>query len=79
MLSCKEITELATEYMEGSLPWRQRLGVRMHLWMCTHCRRYMDQMRKVVEVLKRLPSETAPPDILDKLLLRFREKGDKPA
>jgi len=79
MLSCKELTELATAYLEEDLTWRERLRVQTHLWMCKHCRRYMDQMRKVIGLLRRLPSEPIPPKLLETLLLQFRETLDKKA
>lgn len=79
MLSCKEITELATGYLEGDLTRRERLRVRLHLWMCGNCRRYLEQMRKVVAMLKRLPAEAAPAELFDTLLPHLREMRDKPA
>ena len=78
MLSCKELTELATDYLEKDLPWRERLRVQVHLSMCRHCRRYLDQMRKVIALLGRLPIEPVPPNLLEKLLPQFREMRDKP-
>jgi predicted anti-sigma-YlaC factor YlaD len=79
MLSCKELTELATDYLEKDLPWRERLRVQVHLSMCRHCRRYLDQMRKVIALLGRLPIEPVPPNLLEKLLPQFREVRDKHA
>lgn len=79
MLSCKELTELATDYLEGDLRWRDRLRVQAHLWMCRHCRKYLDQMRKVIGLLRRLPAEPAPPKLLENLLPQFRETRDKQA
>jgi len=79
MLRCKEITELATDYLEGDLAWHERLGVRLHLWMCANCRRYVDQMRKVVAMLRLLPAEAAPAELFDALLPHLREMRDKPA
>jgi predicted anti-sigma-YlaC factor YlaD len=77
MLSCKEITELATDYLENDLRRHERIRVQMHLWMCKHCQRYVKQMRKVVKLLNRLPKEPAPAERLDNLLARFRETHDK--
>lgn len=79
MLSCKEVTELATDYLEGDLAWRERVRVRLHLWMCRHCRRYLDQMRKVIELLERLPTEPIQSELLDKLLPQLGQTRDKPA
>ena len=79
MLSCKELTELATDYLEKDLPWHERLRVQVHLSMCRHCRRYLDQMCKVIALLRRLPIEPVPPNLLEKLLPQFREVRDKHA
>jgi predicted anti-sigma-YlaC factor YlaD len=78
MLSCKEVTELATDYLEGDLPRGKRLRVRVHLWMCRHCRGYLDQMHKVIGMLRRLPTEPVSPEVVEKLVLQFREARDKP-
>ncbi len=77
MLSCKELTELVTDYLEENLPWRERLRVKVHLWMCRHCQRYVDQMRKVVVLLRRFPTEPITPKLLETLLPQFRETLDK--
>lgn len=79
MLSCKEVTEIATDFLEENLPWRGRFGVQVHLWMCRYCRRYLDQMRKVVRLLKRLPREPVPSSLLEAILPQFQEKRDKHA
>ncbi|MGH7781564.1 MAG: anti-sigma factor family protein [Candidatus Binataceae bacterium] len=77
MLSCKELTELATDYLEKDLRWPDRLRVQIHLWMCKHCRRYLNQMRHVIGLLRRLPTEPAPADLVEELLPQFREARDK--
>jgi predicted anti-sigma-YlaC factor YlaD len=79
MLTCKELTEIATDYLEQDLSWGERLRVHVHLWMCRHCRRYLQQMRKVIALLRRLPKEPVPPNLLEKLLPQFREGRDKSA
>lgn len=75
MLSCKEVTELATAYMERDLSFWKRLEFRMHVAMCQHCRAFMDQVKKTVDVLSRLPREPAPPEARAELLRKFRERA----
>lgn len=58
MLTCRQVTEDADRYLEADLPWRRRLQVRLHLVMCRHCRRYVDQLARTVAMLRALP---APP------------------
>src|ERR1700722_4095206 len=52
MLKCRDVSELATDYMERALPWRQRLAVRLHLFLCDMCRAYIDQLRKTTALLR---------------------------
>lgn len=51
MLSCKDITEKANEYMDRELPFWSRLSVKFHLLMCVHCRRYVNQLKVTVQAL----------------------------
>ncbi len=45
MLSCKEAIRLASEALDRPLPFRARIGLRMHLLMCAGCRRVSRQMK----------------------------------
>ncbi len=37
MPSCHEVQTNLTEYLEGTLPWRRRLGIWLHLLLCRVC------------------------------------------
>lgn len=59
MLSCRELAHhLASDYTDGTLGWRQRLAVRMHLFICEDCRRFIRQLKLVRAVVLR---RTQPP------------------
>ena len=73
MLTCKNLTELVTDYMEGRLPFRQRARFSMHIIMCRHCRAYLRQMKMTVRTLGKLPEDPIPPQARDALLERFRD------
>jgi anti-sigma factor RsiW len=67
VLTCRELsTDHASDYLDGSLPWRKRLAVGTHLAVCSTCRRFMRQLRMVKAVLRKTPdtalaeSEAAP-------------------
>ena len=53
-LTCREIVELLTDYLERSLPPRQLARVEEHLATCVGCRAYLDQLRTTIGVLRRL-------------------------
>ncbi len=47
MMTCREVASLiASDGLEGAW-WGRRLGVRLHLLMCRHCRRYAEQLRAI--------------------------------
>ena len=52
VLTCREVTEHATDYMEGALPLRTRWAVRLHLALCRMCRAYVAQLRWTVRLLR---------------------------
>src|SRR3954463_8755717 len=59
-MTCKEITELVTDYLERRLSLRDRLRVRWHLGFCRFCRAYLRQMRTTIRITGRLPDEPPP-------------------
>ena len=71
MLTCQQLTELVTEYLEGRMSFWQRARFQMHLGMCRHCRAYVAQMRVTIHTLGHLPEETIPEDLKAELLSRF--------
>ena len=47
MLTCKDVTTMIASEEFAEAGWRERLGVRFHLAMCRHCRRYEAQIRAI--------------------------------
>ena len=72
MLKCRDVSELATDYMERALPWRQWLGVRLHLLLCDMCRAYIDQLRKTAALLRGRVLSDPPAEVEERL---NRERG----
>lgn len=71
MLSCQEMTELVTDYLEKRLTLMDRIRFRMHLGLCRHCRGYLEQMRATIRLLGRLPTQEEEPEVPEELLRRF--------
>jgi anti-sigma factor RsiW len=71
MLTCREITELVTDYVEGALSFRDRVRFQLHIGMCRRCRAYVRQMRLTAAALGKLPKPELPSDVEDELLRRF--------
>lgn len=71
-LTCKELTELVTDYVEGALPRRDRERFEEHMMTCPPCQGYLEQMRHTIALLGRLPEDTIPPEAEQVLLEAFR-------
>ena len=76
MLKCREVTDRASELIDGDLDLVTRLRVRAHLVACRECRRFIRQMRATVELLGSLDrSGERPAD--ERLVAAYRSKrGD---
>ncbi len=72
MLTCEELTELVTDYLEGRQSFVQRMRFELHLGMCRHCRVYLRQMRSTIQTLGHVPAELISRDVCNQLLDRFR-------
>ena len=72
-LTCKELVELVTEYLEGTIAPEDRRLFDLHLTHCPHCREYLAQMRRTIAAVGHLPPETIPPPVLAELRRAFRD------
>ena len=49
-LTCIEMVELVSDYLEGELPWRTRRRFERHIAGCDGCTRYLEQIRTTVRL-----------------------------
>lgn len=76
MLTCKELVAHSSDYLDGQLRLRERLDVRAHLAICTHCRRFIRQLKLSQAVLRELPEVPVPElDALAERLARQRRQS----
>lgn len=71
-LTCKELVELVTDYLEDALPADERARMDGHLSGCEGCASYLEQMRQTIRLTGRLREENLTPDQRDDLLELFR-------
>ncbi|MDQ5820099.1 MAG: zf-HC2 domain-containing protein [Actinomycetota bacterium] len=72
-LGCREIVELVTDYLEGSMPAERRLGFEEHVAICPPCRNYFDQFRHTVELGKKIEEDELPANVRYALVEAFRD------
>jgi anti-sigma factor RsiW len=72
-MTCKELVELVTDYLEGRLPPAEVRRFDEHLELCPGCVTYVEQIRATVAVSGRLAEEDMPEGAADALLAEFRD------
>jgi thiaminase len=72
-VTCQEVVELVTDYLERALPADEAELFEQHINFCDGCEWYLDQMRRTVAAVGRITEEDVPPETRDKLMSAFRE------
>lgn len=54
MLSCKQATELMSQEQDRPLGLSERIGLRLHIWICSACGNYREQMKVLRAACQRL-------------------------
>jgi hypothetical protein len=72
-ISCQEVVELVTDYLDQTLPADDTSLFEQHINFCDGCEWYLDQMRATISTVGRIREEEVPPETRDKLLTAFRE------
>jgi anti-sigma factor RsiW len=72
-LTCQELVELVTEYLEDEMTPEARGRFDAHLQGCEGCRRYVEQMRQTIALTGRLTERDVTPAAEQALLEVFRD------
>lgn len=71
-LTCKELVELVTGYLDGSLRGRRRRRFEAHLAACDGCTRFLRQMEATIRLTGTLTEEQVTEEQRAVLLTAFR-------
>ena len=72
-ITCRELVELVTAYLEGALPEADRVRFEQHLVICRDCSAHMDQMRATQRALRSVGTARVDPAARARLLDAFRD------
>jgi predicted anti-sigma-YlaC factor YlaD len=71
-LTCAQVVELVTDYLEGGLSDVDRARFDAHLSACDGCTNYLDQIRVTIAVVGRVREEDLSAEAKAGLLTAFR-------
>lgn len=72
-MSCKELVELVTDYLEGALSPADQRRFELHMGRCEECKLYIDQIRLTIKAAGQLTEDSINPAVKDELLAAFRD------
>jgi anti-sigma factor RsiW len=76
---CQDFVEVVTDYLEGVMPAAERARFDRHLARCDGCDRYLEQIRRTIELTGRVTVDDVDElglEARDLLLEAFREFHD---
>jgi anti-sigma factor RsiW len=75
-LTCQELVELVTDYLDGALPDDELERFEEHLLYCGPCVTHVEQMRETIRVAGALGADDLDPSAAEDLLATFRNWRD---
>jgi anti-sigma factor RsiW len=72
-ISCQEVVELVTDYVERVLPPDETALFEQHLNFCEGCVWYVQQIKTTIETLGEVREEDIPPEAKERLMSAFRD------
>lgn len=71
-ITCRELVQLVTDYLEGALTPAENDRFEQHLGECDDCSAHLAQMRQTIATVGRLHEEDIAPPARESLLAAFR-------
>ena len=72
-ISCQEVVELVTDYLEAALSADQAALLEQHLNFCEGCVWYVDQTRTTIDTVGRVGTSDLTDETRTRLLTVFRD------
>lgn len=73
-ITCRQLVELASDYLEHALDPPEAELFEQHLVYCEGCENYVEEMRTAIMLGGRLRDDGIPAKTLERLLAQFRRE-----
>jgi hypothetical protein len=77
-MECTRIQDMLSSYLDGDLSDREQEEIAGHIRQCSRCAEEEKALRETLSLLRNLPAEAAPPELLEGVRLRIAEKTAVP-
>jgi len=58
MLSCKDISHLASDHIDQNLPLIMKMKVKFHLFICRDCKNFMKKFQSTISTINQIKTDT---------------------
>lgn len=72
-LTCRELVEVVTAYLDDAMPEDERARFESHLGACAKCRAYLAQFRQTIRLAGHLREDDLPAGARERMLAAFRD------
>lgn len=72
-LTCQEIVELVTDYVEGTMSPELRASFEFHLSKCDGCTNYVEQIAMTIRLAGKVEAAELSPEFRARLIEAFRD------
>ena len=59
MLKCKDIANVASDYLDDNLDWKKLFFVKLHLFICVNCKRFVRHLLTTIRYIGGMKQQTA--------------------
>jgi len=73
-MECTKTQDMLSSYLDGDLSDREQEEIAGHIRQCSRCAEEERALRETLSLLRNLPAEAAPPELLEGVRLRIAEK-----
>jgi anti-sigma factor RsiW len=71
-MTCRELADLITEYLELMLPEADRQRLERHLHECIDCQAHLHQVQQTIQLIRQTPQPAVADSERQRLLQLFR-------
>ena len=72
-LTCQELVEIVTAYLDDALSSPERARFDAHLGTCANCRAYLGQFQRTISLTGHLREDDIAPEARERMLSAFRD------